>query len=470
VSLELRAAILKAAGILEPGIVLPDPPRWTRRPRRFRPRSRRLRRCRPPSPPRHRHPLRLRRPRWTRWPGSRRSAAGSSCPGTCRARSRWSGAGTYNGSIVVGKAGITLLSYGEGLRPLILSDANGNPKNGSAIEAINVEGPISIQGIDLVPVSYGKALRGHGLFIQGKPLGIALRDMTITGFMQNMVIQGAAATNDITIERVISGGAWANSDDAFYQGQGLYFAATGNGKVRILDSVFHNNGLPLHRPEAWNTAERNQYCHGIYHQLGAARLDVQRCAFIKNVAAGLQTRSGVDLTDCSFYDNGQAIIHIEGQTTATNTVIVYGHRVWMGNDWDAMNGVLAYDPILLDGLVLVGRPAMANADPILPTKRSKSYMNGGGFNGDSGWEHEGKKHGKGAVWNVKGVQVYGWPAPIVFGKFAPDTMKFDFIGRVTNALANIPAPAIEVGAAAKLRTAVQAGLGGSGVGRPALAF
>jgi hypothetical protein len=442
VSAELRAAVLKAAGIVE----VPDPP-VTPTPI--------------PTPTPVPTPVPTPTPIPTPTPppdplaGFIKVAKGQQLPRMLGGKIALERGGVFNGSIIVQKAGLTLTAYGEGPRPIILSDANGDRKNGAAFYAVNVDGPVSVQNVDFMPANPAADLRGHGIFIQGRPGGIAIRDVFVTGFMQNIVIQGPAASNAIVLERVISSGAWANSDDAYYQGQGLFYFATGGQTAKILDCVFFHNGLPINRPESWNTRERNQFCHGIYHQLGASRLDVQRTAFIRNIAAGIQTRSGVDLTDCSWYDNGQHLIHIEGQTTVVNGTMVYGHRVWMGEDWDAMYAVLAYDPVLLDGLTIVGRDTMALPDPVLPKARSKSFGPNSALHGTKEWEHEGQKHGKGAVWNVRNLTVAGYPSPVSAGGF-PYKGPAAVLPKVA---ATIPMPAIEIGAAAKLRTAVKLALG-----------
>lgn len=273
-------------------------------------------------------------------------------------------------------------------------------------------------------VAPSRADRGDGLTRRNVAGGVAVADVLVDGWEQNIVIEHGGAA---TIDNVVSCNStpqdvWAD----VYRGQALYVDDCPSLIVRGYAAV--NAGWqPGMPPRA-----KNAYRHGCYANWGLKSLVIEDAIFWGCSAAGAQCRQwqgSVVLRRPVFVDCGVGLLAVAGNVTLESPTFFGGHCWYQKKAdgspaWTGNMAVSSYTPLTMTDPWIVGTPGQGDSPDGAPAYNLGAVMGSREYGPAAELIRKGElpqaAKPKGATWDVSGGRICGWPTDNRGNLFAGD--------------------------------------------------
>lgn len=258
----------------------------------------------------------------------------------------------------------------------------------------------------------------------GSPNPLTIQGQLYDGFTNGVVVGGRPSFS--MVDCVIQNSYRGSSADR-YGGQAVFLALV-TGPTKFTGCIFLNNGCPPGKP----LKEQTQFRHHVYQQFNnVGRLVCDHCTFYGTPDAGLQSRAGIDATDCVFVACGNAFLSVMGHSSMTHCVIYNGSLMAVPGEVDSAGtiGVTSWTggsaisvqggPLALNDVQIIGAPGqggLPTGSPAVPI-----YLQGA-VNVSATWGGAGPIHPE---WHADAsglpllsatkCGVYGWPGKAFVG-------------------------------------------------------
>jgi hypothetical protein len=257
--------------------------------------------------------------------------------------------GQWKGILTVTSA-VSVVSYGEGSKPVILA-----PANAPAVFVAPGAKLASLTLRDLVcrPADPG-APRNEGIAIYGSVGTVLVEGCESAGFEQGAVFVGDHG--GVTLRSCWIHDTWADvgQPGKQFRGQNLYLDLPPLAKPTVIDHCLLSNAGTAGGRKPY------PYAHNLYSQHDGPGVVITDSVFAGASAGAFQVRDGGSATRCVAYDAGAAVLTAGKPFTLKDSLVVGGHRYWTSPTQGGGNmGVCTYSLVTLDDVRFLGVPGQA---------------------------------------------------------------------------------------------------------------